>query len=116
MTLQSSITASNTLTPHTAAAIIRQIESKSDVWDECEVNGMTFQVGFAVDHEWENSLHPYASGYVCECKVIGAWAEDENGDVIFAGNRAELVSLVGEKIVAAWEDSESDNATERAAV
>lgn len=115
MTLQTTIIAGSTPTPHTAAAIIRQIESKSDVWAECDANGMTFQVGFSVDCEWESSLSPYASGYVCECKVIGAWAENEDGDVTFAGSRAELVALVGEKTVAAWEDSEGDNAAEREA-
>ena len=105
------------MTPHAASTIIRQIESKSDVWDEYydDVTGKTFNVGFSADCERQPAFHPYAGGYSCQCVIIGAWSDDDNGDVTFAGNRAELVSLIGEKVVAQWEDDQGDKATERAA-
>lgn len=105
------------MTPRAAAAIIGQINNASDVWTERydSKTDTLYNVGFAVYCEWERTLYPYPSGYVCECTIIGAYADDDAGNVRFAGNRDELIARIGEKTVRAWEDAESHNQTERAA-
>ena len=43
--------------------------------------------------------------YEATCKLIGAWAYDPDAETVitFAGNRAELVEVLDEAFVSAWE-------------
>lgn len=57
-----------------------------------------------VDTDEDNHGRSYD---VSICTLIGAWAESpETGDVIFAGNRDELVELIDLVDVRMWEDAQ----------
>lgn len=102
-------------TPIAAEAIIAQILGRGD----CDgtfcafVDGVEheFEAWFSV--EWERVGEYRQPDYdEATCTLVGAYAYDENGDVLFAGNRAELAALIGEAAVDRWEAEQSERETE----
>jgi hypothetical protein len=95
-------------TPRAASAIIAQIDGNADMGGDtfcAEVNGeeWEFSARFTAVYDWFSD-HPGDPVYWSPtCYLIGAWAYDDNGDVRFAGNRAETIALIGKANVAEWE-------------
>lgn len=51
-----------------------------------------------------NSRHEVCAA--TRCKLVGAWAEEDDGSAqgpLYAGNRDEIVAMIGESAVSAWE-------------
>ena len=103
------------LTHIAAAAIIAQIAAKSDTgenWDFCAtVDGVErlFEARFSVD--WKGPYSDFGrsgSYYEAHCTLTGAWEYDDEGDVSFAGNRAEVVALIGNAAVRDWEERQAE--------
>ena len=103
------------MTPRAAEAIIRQISKDADHWSEIYAPAIDrdIHVAFADDVTREDYISPSISFDAVSCRVVGAWIEcPETGDAAFAGSRAELVALIGEATVAAWEWAEGGHETE----
>ena len=111
------------LTPIAAAAIVAQIEEAGDTGegtDFCaDITGQEriFEARFETDWDSEerySDTHSSGSGrdYYATCKLVGAWAYDEDDEIDIAGNREEIVALIGEKAVLAWEARQSESETE----
>jgi hypothetical protein len=104
-------------TPHAAKAIVAQMDRKADctdamegfteiAGDELADGSWTFVAYFTTDWEGPNSDHPgQADYYEATCKMIGAWAYDPDAETVitFAGNRGELVEVIGRAVVDGWE-------------
>lgn len=96
------------LTPRAFDAIVAQLAAKADHETTCcaDVNGaeLEWTTFFATQDD-----HDYGWNYrheVCtatRCKLIGAWAQDDDGN-LYAGDRDELAAMLGEKVITAWED------------
>ena len=105
------------MTPHATAAIIRQITAQADrvmTVEPVPVQGAhwTFKAQFTVDWSWEADER--GDEYdTASCDLIGAWAYDpQTDDVTFAGNRDELVRLLGHAEVLRWEIMAAEDAVE----
>ena len=93
-------------TPRAAEAIISHLARRGDTEGTfyITVNGVEQEFEARFDVEWERVGYFKRPDYdEAQCSLIGAWAYDEDGEVWFAGNRAELVLLIGEKAVSEWE-------------
>lgn len=95
-------------TPRAAEAIIWQIEQASDSGNRAEfcteVNGVEWAFEARFHTDWCNAGgHYFNRDEYAECTLRGAWSHDEDGNVDFCGNRAELVALIGEDAVSGWE-------------
>lgn len=102
-------------TPIAAQAIIAQIETKGDCTYTCyaDIGGVEheFEAWFRV--EWERVGEYRQPDYdEATCTLVGAYAYDENGDVLFAGNRSETIALIGETAVDRWEAEQGERETE----
>ncbi len=112
------------LTPLAALAIVQQIEKAADTGEGTDfagyVNG-TFRIFEArFSREWDSEeryIDTHSSGYgrdqFAVCKLVGAWAYDDDGEIDIAGNRAEIVAMVGDARVSDWEAEQSEIETER---
>lgn len=111
------------LTPIAAAAIVAQIERNADTGDGtdfcADINGQEriFEARFSTDWDGEerySDTHSSGSGrdYFAKCKLVGAWAYDEDGEIDIAGNRDEVAALIGETAVDQWEADQSERETE----
>ena len=87
------------LTPRAFDAIVSQMAGRGHY--EAEFDGWTAFLDLDTDsYGGMNERHE-----VCPCTtatLFGAWREDEGGN-LFAGNRAEVVALIGETEVKRWE-------------
>lgn len=101
----------NALTPHAFDAIIAQIARKSDheTTAYADVDGVEREFTAFYSRE----LLPLAGMDSCmECcdvtvyTLVGAWIEDGDTRAVWAGDRAEMVALLGEKQVDQMEWSE----------
>ena len=102
-------------TPRAAEAIISWITKRGDTEGSfCAlINGVEQEFEARFDVEWERVGYFKRPDFdEASCTLIGAWAYDENGDVIFAGNRAELVALIGEVEVSRWEREQAEREME----
>ncbi len=102
-------------TPIAAQAIIAQIETKGDCTYTCyaDVGGVEheFEAWFRV--EWERVGEYRQPDYdEATCTLVGAYAYDENGDVLFVGNRSETIALIGEPAEDRWEAEQGERETE----
>lgn len=112
-------------TPIAAEAIIAQITTRGDCEGtfHAEIDGQEceFTAWFATDWEREDcysDTHGRSWGHydLATCALIGAWAFDpETDEIAFAGNRSELVAMIGEDRVSKWESYQSETCTEEAA-
>lgn len=97
-------------TPRAAEAIISHFTRRGDTEGSfcAPLNGVEHEFEARFDVEWERVGYFKRPDFdEASCTLIGAWAYDDNGDVAFAGNRAELVALIGEKAVAQWEEDQA---------
>ncbi len=84
----------------TFCATVDGVEHEFEAWFDREITGPYSDFG-------------RSGSYVeASCTVVGAWSYDEAGEVLFAGNRAELAALIGEAEVRRWEDEKSEAETE----
>lgn len=93
-------------TPIAAAAIMAQISQRGSAENTfyADVCGVEWEFEARFDVAWERVGYFGQRDYdEASCDLIGAWSYDEDGNVAFAGNRAELVALIGEVAVSAWE-------------
>ena len=104
-------------TPHAAKAIIAQLDRKADctdamegfteiAGDELADGSWTFVAYFTTD--WDGPITSDdcdGTYWEATCKLIGAWAYDPDAETIitFAGNRDELVEVIGQAVVDGWE-------------
>jgi hypothetical protein len=94
------------ITPRAAEAVIAQLayESNTTATRYAMVDGAEMEFEVYHSTEWVNRGGHYMNrDEFPECEIVGAWSADEDGYVIFAGNRAELVALIGEAKVCEWE-------------
>lgn len=97
-------------TPRAADAIISWITNRGDTEGTfCAfVNGTEWTFEARFDVEWERVGYFRQRDYdEASCTLIGAWSYDEDGNVAFAGNRAETIALIGEEAVARWEEEQA---------
>ena len=97
-------------TPRAAEAIIAHLTKRGDTEGTfcAKVNGVEWEFEARFDVEWERVGYYRQRDYdEASCALIGAWSYDEDGNVAFAGNRAETVALIGEKAVAQWEEDQA---------
>jgi len=93
-------------TPIAATAIIAQIECNADAGGDkfyADVNGQEWEFTAKFTVDWSHYCEHRGGHGHAECTLIGAYSYDAHGDVQFAGNRRELVDLIGEAKVAQWE-------------
>ena len=103
------------VSPIAAQAIIAQITTRGDTDHQyyAPIGGVEheFEAWFSVS--WERVGYFGQRDYdEATCTLVGAWAYDENDDVAFAGNRSELVALIGEKTVSEWEMEQAEREME----
>lgn len=99
-----------TPTPRAAEAIIAHLSRRGDTEGTfCAfVNGTEWEFEARFDVEWERVGYFKRPDYdEASCNLIGAWSYDEDGNVVFAGNRAETVALIGEAAVSRWEEEQA---------
>ena len=94
-------------TSRAATAIIAQIHGNADMggtfYAEVNCAEWEFTAKFTAVYDWFSD-HPGDPVYWSPtCYLIGAWSYDDNGDVRFAGNRAEVLALIGKANVQEWE-------------
>lgn len=108
-------------TPRAASAIITQMTAmaEEETTRYATIDGVEHEFTVYYTTEWgseERYSDTHSSGYgsadVAECTIIGAWTEDEDGDVAFAGDRRELETLIGDKLVSEWEYDLAESAME----
>jgi len=111
------------LTPLAALAIVQQIEKVADTGEGTDfagyVNGTfrIFEARFSIEWDSEERYSDtHSSGYgryqFSVCKLVGAWAYDNDGAIDIAGNRAEIVSMIGDARVSDWEAEQNERETE----
>jgi hypothetical protein len=103
------------LSCHATGAIIAQLvfAANGDSTRYATVDGeeREFTVHYSTDWRRERDDHG-CMGNVADCEITGAWVADpETGDAAWAGNVTELEALVGEQLVATWQDEISENVT-----
>jgi len=93
-----------TMTPHSLSAVLAQLAKVTDREREAyaDVNGQ--EVEFTVFYRSEEDPDGGIDGEHRVClitnyRVIGAYYEDRDTGAGWAGNRAELIALIGEKQV-----------------
>lgn len=97
-------------TPRAAEAIIAHFTKRGDTEGTfcAVVHGKEWEFEARFDVEWERVGYFKRPDFdEASCALIGAWSYDEDGNVAFAGNRAETVALIGEKAVAQWEEEQA---------
>ena len=107
------------LTRIAADAIIAQVSAKAD----CDGTHYAMIDGSEVEFTaWFRSgvTGPYQDEtgpryYETDCTLIGAYGEHPETDAMIAGNRAEMVALIGEEEVTAWEDYRAEIEQEKSA-
>lgn len=104
------------LTRHATDAIIAQIRfAANDEATKCAaVDGAEVEFTVHYSTEWDRSRDDYGCmGNVASCEITGAWiADPDTGDATWAGNKAELEALIGEKLVWQWEAAISQDETD----
>lgn len=105
-------------TPRAASAIIAQMTAKADheTTRYARIDGQEREFTVHYTTEWSSEKRysdTHSSGYGYDsfalCDIVGAWYENDSGEVVFAGNKAELEALVGDDQVAQWEDEISQS-------
>ncbi len=87
------------LTPHAFDARLAQLTGKG--FAEYEFDEWT--AFFEVDEDPYGGMDEQHRVCACvRCKLVGAWREDEDGN-LFAGNREEILAVVGPREVRRWE-------------
>ena len=92
--------------PIAAQAILAQIEGRSDCNDTfyAKVDGAEWEFEAWFSTDWNGPFSDHTGTYFeADCTLVGACSYDDDGNVSFAGSKAETVALIGEKAVAAWE-------------
>lgn len=103
-------------TPRASSTIIAQMTAKADseYTMYAAIDGQEHEFTVHYTTEWVNlGGHYFNRDEVPQCTIIGAWAEDEDSDVVFAGDRRELEALIGDKLVGEWEYDLAESAMER---
>lgn len=103
-------------TPRAAEAIISWLTKRGDTEGTfyAVVNGTEWEFEARFSVEWERVGYFKRPDFdEASCTLIGAWSYDEDDNVAFAGNRAELVALIGEKAVAQWEEDQAGREMEQ---
>lgn len=109
------------MTPHSAQAIVSQITRKGDCdgtfYAEVGSKEREFEAWF--ETEWEREQRysdTHSSGFgsydIADCRLVGAYSYDDDGEIALCGNRAEIAAMIGEATVAAWEERKSELMTE----
>lgn len=97
------------MTPRAVAAIIAQLSAKSDrermVYADIGIReDLDFTAFYTSEYRADGGIDAtHTCCPVTTFKIIGAWCEDPDTGDAWAGNRAELIALVGETQVESME-------------
>jgi len=100
------------LTYIAANAIIAQVSGSSDCegkfYSTVDGDEMEFTAWFRTD--WEGPItsdDQYGTYWEARCKLLGTYGENQETGERIAGNRAEMVDLLGLPVVLYWEQYQS---------
>lgn len=101
-------------TPHAVSAIVAQIAQRSDAEStfSAEYNGQMCDFEAKYETDWAGPFTEYANDrpyYEATCRLVGAWAYcPEWGHIVWAGNRDEAITLLGDKYIRELEADEAE--------
>ena len=108
----------NALSPRAFDAIIGQIQGHADLCcvSYAMIDGVQWEFETRFNVDWDGPFSDYPGDpdyWEPTCDLIGAWAFDpDTGAHRFAGNRAEVVALLGEETARRWEREAQEEASE----